>query len=666
MTAGEAVRAQDLSECRSAAASVLAHLEPSGYQLLTDRRLPGTKRGRVDSVLTGPGGAFVVETKDWRDVSMRHGRVFRGDEDVTDDLKRLAELGEAWDKELADLGIAPGEVHVIIALTAHRGVNALVRGVRILGVADLAGFIGGRGRRLPDAAVAAIGRRAAEFMPALDPADVPLASASHDPSTDLPSGDEIQDAVSRSLIDASVEDWMVYLDPRQANLVRRSFNGPARFRGPAGTGKTVLGLHRAAQLARTRPGKVLVTTYVRTLPLVLRSMLERMAPDVVDRVDFRGVHEFAAQVLADRGVQYRLDADAARAAFEEAWAAHGDGHPHLPQRLPLDYWAEEIDHVIKGRGIGSLDDYLDLARPGRKHHLHAEQRRALWKVYEAYQRALAERRVIDHADEILLAERELARHPLEPGYASVIVEEAQDLSAAMIRMLYSLVGTERDGFTLIGDGQQSIYPGGFTLAEVGISLSGRGAVMSTNYRNTREIADFAAKAAADTQYDDIEYGVQAAQIPEEIERTGAEPTLLRFSGTAMHDTHLVQHLREVFAGSDVTMGEVAVIGAKRATVTRLLQRLQREGINAVNLQEYHGMPIDAVKVGTIKRAKGLEFRHVVVADVEGALLAPLPADVVASDEVEHGAARERWERARRELFVAFTRAREGLWVGVTG
>src|SRR5690606_40592074 len=105
--------------------------------------------------------------------------------------------------------------------------------------------------------------------------------------------------------------------PEQAKVVRRTFNGPSRIRGAAGTGKTVVGLHRAAHLARTRPGKVLVTSYVRTLPDVLSALFVRLAPEVADRVEFLGVHPLAGRILAEREVRYTLDGRKASALWKQ-------------------------------------------------------------------------------------------------------------------------------------------------------------------------------------------------------------------------------------------------------------------------------------------------------------------------------------------------------------
>lgn len=113
-------------------------------------------------------------------------------------------------------------------------------------------------------------------------------------------------------------------------------------------------------------------------------------------------------------------------------------------------------------------------------------------------------------------------------------------------------------------------------------------------------------------------------------------------------------LREVGTGP----GDVGVLCLTRKGVEAATRALTDAGLPVVQLQSYDGTPVDAVKVGTVKRAKGLEFKQVLIADAW--------ADQIgdASPRAE-GAERERWELRRRELYVGMTRARDGLWVGVT-
>ncbi len=120
----------------------------------------------------------------------------------------------------------------------------------------------------------------------------------------------------------------------------------------------------------------------------------------------------------------------------------------------------------------------------------------MWDLYEAYATGLRQRGGTDWEDVVLLARDALRERPLD-RYGAVIVDEAQDLSCAMVSMLHTLVGDRQDGLTLIGDGQQTIYPGGYTLGELGISLAGRGVVLDVNHRNTAEVLEFAKQMVAD-------------------------------------------------------------------------------------------------------------------------------------------------------------------------
>jgi superfamily I DNA/RNA helicase len=228
----------------------------------------------------------------------------------------------------------------------------------------------------------------------------------------------------------------------------------------------------------------------------------------------------------------------------------------------------------------------------------------------------------------------------------------------MIRLLHRLVGDEPDAFNLIGDGQQSIYPGGYALGELGISIAGRGVVMTRNYRNTREIASFAASLVGDSGFVDIESGLRGRMDAAEVLREGVAPSISRFPSVAAHDAALVARVRELLATPGVHPRDVAVLAMRTREVSSVVQLLGAEGVPVVELQKYDGRVSAAVKVGTIRRAKGLEFKHVLVAHTPARLVGPA---VVSENGQDAG---ERVEMERRELYVAMTRARDGLWVGV--
>ncbi len=267
-------------------ATLLTPLTALGHHLLADRGWPGSRHAQVDMVVVGPGGVFIVDTKAWKDVTIVRDRIYRGEADVTEELESLADLGAASEEAFAEVGLAPGEVRTVIALAGGQGIEARLGAVWVLGEKDLARHILMRGARLTDAAVDRVLVRAVEFFPQVGAA-APVNTAVREPvapapepltEEDLPTEEEIAKALYAGIMAAPVEEWMTFLHPDQAKLVRRSFNGPARIRGPVGSGKTVVGLHRAAYLARKPEGRVLFTTFVRTLPGVMASLLAGSPP----------------------------------------------------------------------------------------------------------------------------------------------------------------------------------------------------------------------------------------------------------------------------------------------------------------------------------------------------------------------------------------------------
>lgn len=279
----------------------------------------------------------------------------------------------------------------------------------------------------------------------------------------------------------------------------------------------------------------------------------------------------------------------------------------------------------------------------------------MWDLYAAYDKALREFGVIDFADIILLAEQSLLKKPLE-GYSAVIVDEAQDMTCAMIRVLHSIVGDRPDGLNLVGDGQQTIYPGGYSLSEANVSIAGRGVVLSRNYRNTAEILKLASHLVEGDEYFDIEGSAARGDTPVEVMRHGPKPLVDRFSSRARHDSSLVEHVKTLIS-SGIRPGDIGILTHTKYAVTDICTLLTAAGIQWIDLVNYNGSPMDVVKIGTIKRAKGLEFKQVLVVRARPQLLQSPPArdDVLES---------ERHDLDRRELYVAMTRARDGLWVGV--
>jgi hypothetical protein len=640
----------------------------AAWHVLADRRWPGTRRANIDVILVGPGGVFVIDVKTWRaGARVEHGRLWRGDADAQDDVTKLLDQASAVEDVLAGAGLAPTEVVPLLVLAGRRNVRAHLDRVVLLGEKDLIRELVRWGVRLPPELVERlIGTldRECPPMPAgggSGPPHSPARDGSGPPGS--PAGEALisRDDLWRALQDAAerepIESWMTWLHPRQARLVNREFSGPARIRGGAGTGKTVLALHRANYLA-SRGRRVLFTSFVKTVPTVNQALFARLAPARPGSVAFMTVHRLASRWLRTERVPGRVDDREARACFDAAWESAGRGSSLPGLGRPRNYWRDEVSVVIKGRGLADFDEYARLARVGRRAPLNAAARADVWQLYEDYQDRLIRRGIVDRADMLRIA-RDLARDRTgagaDTGFDAVIVDEVQDLTCVGLQFLHALVGDRPDGLLMVGDGQQSVYPGGFTLSEAGILVVGRSVVLTRNYRNGEQILRRALTVVASDQFDDLDTDSVPGRRDLEADRPGG--TVVDFRGpAAAQGMAMRERIRQLHEPEGVRYGDMAVLAPTNTDAARWRVVLTGGDIPVIALEEYTGTRRDQVKVGTFHRAKGLEFAHVFIPDRDRY---PRGRFGHESDD----AYRERAELERRILFVAMTRARDGLWLG---
>ncbi|GLZ13805.1 DNA helicase [Actinomadura sp. NBRC 104425] len=644
---------------RQVAASLLT-LTGTGWRLLVDRHWPGTQTANADMVLVGPGGVFVIDVKRWRNrPEVEDGHLVAGGERRDADVARVLAMARTTEEKVAEFGMSPVAVRPLIVFAGHR-LDERIGRVRLVGHPDVVHALVAEPRRLTASMVKMMSRFLEEEFPAYEvtvltdgPADErPEAAALFDVA-------EVEKAALESVLHAPIEQWMTFLHPDQVALVRRDWSGPARISGPAGTGKTVVALHRAAHLAARGAGRILYVTFANNLPRVQGQLFQRLAGHFADRVEFRSLHSWAQAFLAERGVEVNLNSRRAKDAFSHAWMRAGRDSVLVDVEPTPGYWQEEIDYVIKGRGITSLEEYREVARHGRRTALKTEHREAAWLLYEEYEMLRERRGVADFNDVLLTALDEVRERPADPPYAAVIVDEVQDLTLVGVRLLHALAGDGPNGLLLIGDGQQAVYPGGFRLAEAGIAIKGRGAVLRTNYRNAAAILDEAMQVVSDDPFDDLEGPSPNGRRAVETTYDGGRVVRAAAADAAEHDRLLVaalQRLREDGDGEGGALAGAAVLCRSIREIEHYHRVLTRAGLPALRLENYDGRPVEAIKIGTYHRAKGLEFKQV--------YLPRHDAEIRASADGEP--ARERAELARRQLFVAMTRARDLLWLGSVG
>jgi superfamily I DNA/RNA helicase len=462
------------------------------------------------------------------------------------------------------------------------------------------------------------------------------------------------DGVLEGWRDGTIEDWMIFLSPVQRRAVDRAVGGPARVTGGPGTGKSVVGLHRAAAFARELPEgeKVLVTSFVRTVPDVLSGLFERLAPDLVSRVHFASVHSLAMRALGAR--RPNPDHEAARKRFVRKLQSKPDRYRQLNSgaRLSDDYLWEEVTRVIEGRGLTRRVEYLGLQRHGRKRALPALVRGLIWDVYEEYRASCdaPDEPVADWDRVLQLALHHARENQPQERYAAIIVDEAQDISEVGVRFLLELLDGGRDGrIMLIGDAGQRIYPGGYRLSELGLEIRGRSFPMTVCYRSTDEIMQVVGSLGQFVSTE--EFGADGLRgLTTATVRSGEPPSLHEFRSVPEEVEWLMSQLDP--DNPDIDGTAILVFSNRLAEVWR--GRLREAGIGSVALEQYTGRPVPGVKVGTYHRAKGLEFKRLFLPHLDDRY--PRGDQNDPDELIEAGSL----------LYVAMSRAKDALFLSYAG
>jgi hypothetical protein len=641
--------------------AALAAMREWGWHLLADRRWTPTSSANIDLLHVGPGGVLVIDVKSWAEPAIVDGRLYRGQADAEDDVDKLRRITELVTDATSELGLAPNEVVPVMVFMNQRRTNTELGRIKVLDEHSLVPWAVARGHRLAENQIRdLVGLLDQRFPPCearpvavslpLVIAEPVLPIARHREPETLFDAEALEAAVLHEAMLAPIESWMTFLHPEQVRLIRRVGAGPSRIRGAAGTGKTVVALHRAAYLAEASRQPLLVTSFIKTLPPTLAGLYSQLSPGTADRVEFTSLHRWASQLLTGRGHRLRIDPRLADLAYKRAWSRHGAASALGDLGVEWTYWRDEISHVIKGRGITDFAEYAGLRRIGRRTRLSVAHREIVWAMYVEYESHLREAGVIDFSDQISRALAEVHHRPLDREYAAVIVDEVQDLSCQALRLLARISG-DGERLLVVGDGQQQIYPGGYTLAEAGISVAGRSTVLRTNYRNAANILAASAQLVRDDDYNDLDDEYEHGPRDVVAVRDDGRVWTVHLASVEALRTSAVAHIRNLLAAGHAIAG-IALLCASNDAVKTFLGLLAAANLPAIDLADYVGRPVAAVKVGTYQRAKGLEFKDVV-----------LPVQTRTARARSEDGRQQARELENRALFVAMTRARDTLWVG---
>ncbi|MEZ0358911.1 UvrD-helicase domain-containing protein [Mycobacterium sp. SA01] len=445
--------------------------------------------------------------------------------------------------------------------------------------------------------------------------------------------------------------WRVYLHPSQRTVVNATYKGPARVTGGPGTGKTVVALHRANMLAKRGEGKVLVTTFTSTLSETLQAGLDMLVDDdIQSRIEVSHVDRIAHRLFRKaHGAPLLLSHEDEKALWAELIQTLGVVFTPV-------FLSEEWRQVVLARRITSADAYLAAKRTGRGRALGSTQRAQVWQIINEFERALATRGFWTH-ETIRREATHLLEHSSDKPFRHVIIDEAQDLSPDQWRLLRAAVAEAPNDIFIAGDTHQRIYDNRVSLREVGINIAGRSSRLNINYRTTAEILAWSLGLLRGQAIDDMEGGLDSiAGCRSHVH--GQPPTLQSCIDADSEARAIAENVKKWIAGG-VAPSEIGVAVRAKWLTGKIQQALKASRIRSVDLAKAADHD-DAVRVGTMHRMKGLEFRCIAVAGVSAKHVPEVKA-VTPIEEDKHTHEQD-LERERCLLFVACTRAREELFV----
>lgn len=509
--------------------------------------------------------------------------------------------------------------------------------------------------RQPDEVYAQIVAPAVGHEP-VDTEDLPAALARPANRTSylvVTDADELVDALAWPM-----ERWRVYLHPTQRGLAypAKPYSGPVRVTGGPGTGKTVVAVHRTKALAEEAApsDRILLTTFSATLARTLRDLLFRLGGDSLrKRIEVLTTDQVARRILDGAGRKLNVLTDEQCRAYLRGYLAQ--------IKSPLDpaLLLAEWERVILDQDVTTKEAYL--AAPRRRiGRLGVQQKEAVWTALEGFTHKLATDGLITFRQITVEAARVATALPSRP-YRHVVVDEAQDMTAAQWRLLRSVVPPGPDDLFIVGDSHQRIYASHIVLSHHGILTRGRSSRLTVSYRTTREIVRGAVALLKGHHYDDLDNGADSLDGYRSLLR-GPSPCAHGYASLEAELTAVADQVAG-WHTAGVALSDIAVGVRTNALANKVVQELSAKALPAAVLT---ADPITDghVHVMTLHRLKGLEYRCVALAGLRDGLVPPASTlDAAGNDPRER---RTVQDMERSLVFVACTRAREALAVSWHG
>lgn len=465
----------------------------------------------------------------------------------------------------------------------------------------------------------------------------------------------------KMILDEPLDQWRIFLHPAQRKVIEGNnghYEGSIRVLGGAGTGKTVVAMHRAKYLAQkiyNHPkDKILFTTFTKNLANNIYENLKFLCDEAsLKRIEITNLHSWAHRFLIEKGYSYKIPSNN---EIKHIW---GQAVQISGASKPIAFYRDEWEKVIQTYDINSKTEYLRCARMGRGTRLSKNQREEVWEVISTFHRIVEENNFKEWTEIIKTARQYIEENNVELGYKAIIVDEAQDFQMQDFMLIRSMISQSRNDLFIVGDPQQRIYDRKVVLARCGIQVRGKRSIqLKVNYRTTEEIRRLAQSIVEDIPFDNLD-GERNEYHSETSLLRGHNP-IIRFFDTYFDETQFIiqqiQHLIE----NGSSLDEICIAARTHELIKTIYKpALQSKKIPFVLMDELNNELGEGVRIATMHRIKGLEFKYVFIPAVNKTIL---PLDSIIERAIDEVSRQEAIDQEKSLLYVSMTRARDMLYI----
>lgn len=448
------------------------------------------------------------------------------------------------------------------------------------------------------------------------------------------------------------EQWAIFLHPSQRRVVDRQFNGPARVSGSAGTGKTVVALHRAAAiLQKDVQAKVLLTTFSLPLANALKHKLNVLTGNGntnVTILSFEGVAIELYTLAFGRAPRIAKAAEVKRALETAASELENT-------KFTIQFLVSEWRNVIDAWQVDNLESYQNVLRIGRRSRVSSGQREKVWPVFARTRELLTGQRLHTWPEIFGEVAAYFAAQEHKP-FTHIIVDEAQDLGVPELRLFATMKADKPGALFFSGDIGQRIFQQPFSWKALGVDIRGRSHTLKVNYRTSHQI-----RRAADRLLPDI---IRDVDGNEENRRdvisvfNGLEPEVKTFDDASQETEEVTTWVRKIIEDG-INPEEIGIFVRSNNELPRAREVVKLVGQTPLELSNRVEDRDGRISIGTMHLAKGLEFQAVIVMACDDDILPSQARIETVADEDELD---EVYETERHLFYVACTRARDRLLI----